>query len=115
MTRTIPATLALLAALTAPAAAQWRYDPAQAAATSYCAERAAGKSHRAAADVANGQLYAATNGTLAGSIATVLTSGRDAMQRAKYIASKMCPEFYSMNGPVEPAATTTPESAPSAN
>jgi len=84
--------LLLLAPL--PAVAQWSYDPAQSAATAYCAARASGQSHEQAENAARNAVVNATSGGFTNQLGAVLFGGRQAMQNADYLAQRMCPELY---------------------
>lgn len=84
--------LLLLAPL--PAVAQWSYDPAQSAATAYCAARASGQSHSQAEAASRNALVNATSGGFANEMATILSGGLQAMRSASYLAQKMCPDLY---------------------
>jgi hypothetical protein len=94
MKRIHAATIAAMLITSTPAMAQWNYDPAQAVATSYCAAMAAGKSEREADNIAKSQLAFAAGGGFSSTIATVITGGSSAMERARYIARQMCPQYF---------------------
>jgi hypothetical protein len=103
-------TAALTAALittAAPAIAQWNYDPAMAAATTYCAARDAGKTDQQASNAAKNQIAFAAGGGFSQSIATILTGGRSAMERARYIARQMCPQWFDTPMPTWPLPDPT--------
>jgi hypothetical protein len=102
-------TLAIL--LPAPALAQWRYDPAESMAVAYCAARAEGLNHKDAGRRATDAMADAAPIGLISGIGTVLSSGRATIARARYLASKICPEYYSATGPVtpQPAQEKIPE------
>lgn len=108
MSRILNATLtAALITAAAPATAQWNYDPAMAAATSYCAARDAGRTAKQADDAAATQLAMAAGGGFSQSIATVLVGGRSAMERARYIARQMCPQWFDTPMPTWPLPDPT--------
>jgi hypothetical protein len=103
MSRILTATItAALVTAAAPATAQWNYDPAMAAATSYCAARDAGKTVRQADDAAATQIALAAGGRFGQSIATVLVGGQSAIERARYIARQMCPQYFDTPMPTFP-------------
>ena len=89
-TRALP----FLLLLPLPAIAQWSYDPAQAAATAYCAARSAGRTHKQAEGAARNAVVNATGGSFSDQVGAVLFGGRQVMQSAGYLAQKMCPELY---------------------
>lgn len=91
--------------LAAPAIAQWRYDPSESMAVAYCAARAEGLNHRQAADRANDAMADAAPTGLISGIGTIMGSGRSTSARARYLAQKMCPEYYGPSGPVTPQPT----------
>lgn len=86
--------LLLLALLPSAAIAQWRYDPAQSAATAYCAARQNGRSHKQAEDAARGAVVNSMGGSFGTQLGGILTGGRQAMQSAGYLAQQMCPQWF---------------------
>lgn len=86
----------LLALVLLPTAglAQWRYDPAQSAATAYCAARQNGRSHQQAEGAARSAVANAVGGSFGTQLGGILTGGRQAMQSAGYLAQQMCPEWF---------------------
>ena len=95
--RNIPMTrllLPLLLLAPLPAVAQWSYDPAQSAATAYCAAKASGQSHRQAENAARYAVVNATSGGFSNQLGAVLFGGSQAMQNAGYLAQRMCPDLY---------------------
>ena len=93
--------LAGAALLSGPAYAQWQGGAAQQAAASYCASRAMGNSHEKAERDARWMLTNSLGGGFSDMMSTVLTSGRQMMQTAGFMARQMCPEYFA---PVVPAA-----------
>jgi hypothetical protein len=105
MTRLAVSFVAIAAATTLPTqptAAQWNYDPSMSAATAYCAARDSGKTSKQADRALTDAIALAAGGGFSSSIATVLTGGRAAIERARYMARQMCPQWF------EPAMPTYP-------
>lgn len=102
--------LSLMLLFPLPVMAQWGYDPAQSAATAYCAARAAGKSHKQAENAARNAVVNATSGSFSDQLGAVLFGGRQAMQNAGYLAQRMCPELY--GGGDTPARQVQPVKQP---
>jgi hypothetical protein len=85
-----------------PALAQWNYDPAQSAATAYCAARASGKSHAQAEKASNRTIASAlSSGSLGSQLGTVLGGASQVIQSSNYLIQKMCPGLYGGHGGVE--------------
>jgi hypothetical protein len=77
------------------ALAQWSGGAPQTAASTYCASRQAGNSHEKADRDARWMLANSLGGSFTSDMATILTSGRQMMQAAGYVARQMCPEYFS--------------------
>ena len=107
MPPTIPAALLAACLLSTPAAAQWNYDPATAAATAYCAARDAGRTVKQADNAAAEAMAMAAGGGVSSSIATILVGGKGAMERARYVARQMCPQWFETPMPTFPLPDPT--------
>jgi hypothetical protein len=84
----VPA-LSFVLAVGSPAVAQWEGGAAQQAAATYCANRAAGQTHKQATDAVSRVLAGSTR-----SFATVMFSGGEMVRTTGYIAQQMCPEYF---------------------
>lgn len=87
----LAAVLVITAAM--PAAAQWRYDPAQSMATAYCAAKAAGKTEQQANDAASSASIRSMGGSFMTQLFGVITQTRQINEQARFLVSQMCPDL----------------------